>query len=368
MAWKAQRWLGAALCLLCSLSSHAGSPVWAIQGRHNTVYLAGSVHLLKSADATLPEAFERAYRRSPRLVMELDMDQLSSQDALRWMSAHGQASPGSLRRVLGDAAYQQVRREALRLGVGADALEHEAPWVLGLQLMDLQYAQLGFVPASGVEQQLEQRARKDGKAISGLETLAQQLEVFGTLSYKDQAHFLTLIVNELPRLEQQTQSVVEAWRAGDEERLAALLGQEVETFPRLYHALVTERNLRWLPQIRKLLEEPQDVLVVVGVLHLVGKSGLLELLRHEGHTVRSLAGPATLKHTVLPSVRGATQRRRRAARTRPRPYGMAAVRARLGRARRTRKGPMSRVQPSTSQPTKPSCSLSRNPSAAPCAG
>ena len=51
-------------------AAHAASPVWAIRGEHNTVYLAGSVHLLKAQDSKLPAAFDRAYASAKGLVME----------------------------------------------------------------------------------------------------------------------------------------------------------------------------------------------------------------------------------------------------------------------------------------------------------
>ena len=41
-----------------------------------TVYLAGSMHLLRPEDARLPAGFELAYRESERLVMEIDFDDL----------------------------------------------------------------------------------------------------------------------------------------------------------------------------------------------------------------------------------------------------------------------------------------------------
>ena len=60
MGRKARGWL-LAVSLFGCLTAHAGSPVWAIHGDHNTVYLAGSVHLLKAKEAALPTAFDRAY-------------------------------------------------------------------------------------------------------------------------------------------------------------------------------------------------------------------------------------------------------------------------------------------------------------------
>jgi uncharacterized protein YbaP (TraB family) len=259
-----------------------------IHGEHSTVYLAGSVHLMKSADATLPPALDRAYSHSQTLVMELDLGRLSPRDATSWISAHGHTAPGSLRRALGEKSYERVREEARRLGMAPAALETEAPWVLGLQLLDLQYEALGYDPASGVEQQLEQRAHADGKATLGLETLADQLGVLGALTPGDQARFLMIVVSQAPDLEDDTRSVIEAWRAGDEAQLAAQLGQEYRSFPRLYRALVTQRNQHWLPKIERLLAGPQDCLVVVGALHLVGEDGLLELLRRDGHPATSL--------------------------------------------------------------------------------
>jgi uncharacterized protein YbaP (TraB family) len=74
MARTARRRL-LALCLLGSLTlaavaAHAASPVWAVRGPNNTVYLAGSVHLLPTQDAALPPAFERAYGSAAKGVEE----------------------------------------------------------------------------------------------------------------------------------------------------------------------------------------------------------------------------------------------------------------------------------------------------------
>jgi uncharacterized protein YbaP (TraB family) len=241
--------------------------------------------VLKPGDAALPAAFDHAYAQSQALVMELDLGKLSPEDAASWLRDHGGAPTGTtLRQVLGEKRYQRVLAESTRLGVPAEALNRLAPWVLGLQLLELEYTQLGYDPELGVDQQLERKALKDGKPTSGLETFSQQLGVFEKLSRVDQARFLDLIVAEMQDLGRETQSVVQAWRAGDAAKLAALLGEEYDTFPFLYRALVAERNQRWMPQIEQILKEKQEnYLVVVGALHLVGKGGLLERLRKDGY-------------------------------------------------------------------------------------
>jgi uncharacterized protein YbaP (TraB family) len=278
-----------ALGLLGCLTAHAASPVWAIHGDHNTVYLAGSVHLLKASDSALPTAFERAYTGSHTLIMEIDLGKVDPMAAANWMAEHGMLPAGTdLKTALGAARYQRVSTEATRLGMPMEMVGQFAPWVLGLQLMDMQYAKDGFDSESGVEQQLEHRAQTDGKATVGLETLEEQLGFFEALTPDQQAKFLDLVLNDLHTVDTDTQEVVAAWRAGDAAKLAALLSDEYKQFPALYRSLVTDRNKRWEPQLEKLLHDKDNYFVVVGALHLVGDGGLLELLRKDGFKVEQL--------------------------------------------------------------------------------
>lgn len=282
MGRKTIGWLFA-FCLLGSVAARAGSPVWAIHGDHNTVYLAGSVHLLKAEDSSLPPGFDRAYKGSKAIVMELAIDKIDPMATAQWMMENGMLKEGTtLRAEIGDERYGRVSKEAARLGIPMEAADMLQPWVLGLQLVEMQYMQLGFDPQKGVEQQLEHKAQADGKPISGLETMDEQLGVLQGMSKSDQARFLDMTVTEMHDVEGETQSVVTAWRSGDAAKLAALLSDEYKSFPNLYKALVTERNKRWVPQIEKLLHGNQDVFVVVGALHLVGDGGLLELMRRDG--------------------------------------------------------------------------------------
>ena len=288
MGRKTRRWL-LALGLLSSLTAHAGSPVWAIHGDHNTVYLAGSVHLLKAADSRLPPAFDRAYGGSKALVMELDVSKVDPMQAAGWMMEHGMLKEGTtLRATIGEDRYRRVSAEAERLGVPMEAADLLEPWALGLQLLEMQYMQLGFDPQQGVEQQLQRRAQTDGKPISGLETMDEQLGVLQGMSYPDQARFLDMVVTEMHDVDKETQSVVTAWRTGDAAKLASLLSDEYKSFPALYRLLVTDRNKRWVPQIEKLLHGNQDYFVVVGALHLVGDGGLLDLMRRDGYKAEAM--------------------------------------------------------------------------------
>jgi len=275
------RWL-LALSLLGGLSAHAASPVWAVRGAHNTVYLAGSIHMLPADDAALPPGFARSYADSARLVMEMDLGKFDPMEAMSWMMDHGTLPAGTnLRGVLGEQRYGRVSAAATGLGLPMSALDSLAPWVVGIEITDLAYEQ-------GVEEQLVRRAEKDGKPTAGLETLPEELSSLTELSSADQIRMLDQTVDDLKDLKSEMRDVTSAWRRGDTARLAALLSSEYNSFPSLYKPLVTDRNRRWLPQVEELLRSNDNSLVVVGALHLVGTDGLLELLRGKGYTITQL--------------------------------------------------------------------------------
>jgi uncharacterized protein len=289
----ALRWL-LALSLLGGLSAPvpsalAASPVWAIRGAHNTVYLGGSIHLLPAKDAALPSAFNRAYADSAKLVMELDLAKIDPVAAGGWMLEHGALPPGTtLRAVLGEERYTRVIAAATELGLSAEVLDAQAPWVVGLELADLEYVRLGLDPQQGVEEQLVQRAQTDGKPTAGLETLDEELGGLEALPPQDQLRLIDQTISDLEDSPAELQQLLSAWRSGDATRLAALLSREYRSFPALYRPLVSARNERWLPQIEQLLRGQDNCLVVVGSLHLVGEGGLLELLRKDGFTATQL--------------------------------------------------------------------------------
>jgi uncharacterized protein YbaP (TraB family) len=275
--------------LLGSLSAFAEAPVWAIRGAHNTVYLAGSVHLLRSRDATLPAAFDRAYKDADALVMEVDLDDLDPAAAQTWMLEHGMiADDKTLGDIVGKQRYQRVEQEGNRLGVPVEALQRLEPWLVAMTLAQLQYMKLGFDPEQGVEKQLERKAQADHKEITGLETLDEQLGLLANMSTDDQAKFLDLTLEEMHEMERETDTLLGAWRSGNAQQLASMLSDEYKVAPVLYRTLVADRNKRWMPQIEKLLKSDQDYLVVVGALHLVGNGGLLELTKARGFEAKQL--------------------------------------------------------------------------------
>ncbi|MFI4891743.1 MAG: TraB/GumN family protein [Steroidobacterales bacterium] len=261
--------------------------LWSVKGQTNTVYLLGSVHVLRSDDRDLPPESLRAYAQATSLVMELDLNDATPDKLLAGGGLSDETLPEgqTLASVLGPAAYATLVTHLQPLGLDPGFFGQMQPWFVAVMLEQLEMARLGFDPDSGVEAQFTRRAQADHKPIIALETMDEQLGLFSHMSLEQQRRFLLYSLEDADDAAQEMNAVVTAWRRGDTAALEALLGEGFDKFPDLYRILTTDRNRKWLPKIEGLLHEKCDYLVIVGALHLVGRDGVVALLEREGYKV-----------------------------------------------------------------------------------
>lgn len=264
-------------------TAHADGPaLWAISGRTNTVYLFGSVHLLRPGEYELGGPLAEAYEDAEAIYLEVDPKELSPL-AMAAATASRAVDPAgrTLFELLGpDAAL--AREQAERLGIDLTPVGQFEPWFAGLVLVSLALAKHGYVAEAGIEQLVQSRAAEDGKDTLGFETLDEQLALLDAMDPRAQREFLLKSLSDIERVQHAVVRLVDAWRGGDVETLARELDSEFSGAPDLYDALILRRNLRWVERIEALLDDNRDYLVVVGALHLVGSDGLPRLLAARG--------------------------------------------------------------------------------------
>jgi uncharacterized protein YbaP (TraB family) len=143
----------------------------------------------------------------------------------------------------------------------------------------------GYDVEHGVEQIIQGEAEEAGKSGCGLETLDGQLALLDALPAGLQKEILLQAIEEAGGIEELIEPMLEAWRSGDESGLLRSLEEDFEGYPDLAEALIFRRNERWAGQVDEMLEGDDDVLVVVGAMHLVGERGLPALLEERGYQV-----------------------------------------------------------------------------------
>jgi uncharacterized protein YbaP (TraB family) len=280
-----------AMCLLFAAKSPAGPlPLWELEGTTNRVWLMGSVHFLRASDYPLPDGLEAASEAADTLVMEIDMDNLDPLEAQSLMTSMGMIGGGKkLRDVIDADSYAAAAGMAEKLGVPLMLFDQFEPWFAALSITQLRMIQLGFDPSWGVETQLLGRAAANGQPIIGLETLEEQLGFMDSLDAETQTRFLLQSLEDVSEVENEVQTIVAAWRTGDTDTLDEILLDGLEETPRLYDALLKQRNQNWVPQIAELINQTDDYLVIVGAMHLVGDNSVLRLLEERDIKSRQLS-------------------------------------------------------------------------------
>jgi hypothetical protein len=279
-----------ALLILLGWPGSAGaqerSLLWKISGDKSTVYLLGSIHYLKKENFPLNKTILAALENSRRLVLEIDLNSARPEAAQKITLSKALYQDGStLEQNISPETFQLTRQRAAQFGIDIKSMMPMKPWFVSLTLVAIRLQQLGFDPNFGVDRFLAAQAAKQGKPVDGLETLEFQLGAMDQLSKSEQESLLRQSVGELDQLDRSIQSIAQAWLKGDSGALEPLLLDSMKEYPEVYKKLILERNRRWVPQIEKILGQSGATLVVVGAAHLVGKDGVVEMLKERGYKV-----------------------------------------------------------------------------------
>jgi uncharacterized protein len=262
--------------------------LWRVQSDKSNIYILGSVHFLKKESYPLNKTIEKAFDSTQKLVLEVD---LKSEDAGRVQTVtieKGINRDRTLQQNVSPETYSLAEKRAQELGIDIRALSPLKPWLVALTMTALQLQKLGFDPNYGVDRYLVERAVKSGKTIVGLETVAFQIGLIDQLPERDQESMLRQSLKEMDLLDRGLDQIVRAWSTGDVTTLEGLLLSGMREYPAVHQTVIVDRNRRWLPRIEKMIELGESTLIAVGAAHLVGKDGVIELLKARGYTVEQM--------------------------------------------------------------------------------
>lgn len=247
-------------------------------------YLFGTIHSEDERVMNLPPPVRSAFDGARVFVMEVVPD---SEAIIQSMVAMVYTDGRTLAEVTGQDLYRELVVAVKTRGMSEEAIKDFKPWAVVTIL---------GVPPPGTGEFLDlhlyKSALADGKPVIGLETMEEQLAVFGGLSESDQVALLeqTLeVLDELPGAYKRLldtylrRDLAELLRLGDE----YLHGGDSALGERFKAAALDLRNVRMTERMLPLFEQGEHF-VAVGALHLPGGQGILARLRAAGFEVRAV--------------------------------------------------------------------------------
>lgn len=262
--------------------------LWEVSSEKGTLFLLGTVHLLKPGTHTVSPAAAAAFQQAGTILLELDLDEGESPESQQMFARKATLQGETLEDKVSQETLDLAKDKTEALGLPFERLRNLKPWSLSLTLSLFKLQTLGFDPKHGVDRYYFEKGKQAGKEIRALESMEYQLDLFDGMSDRLQEEFLLQTLGELDRLGEETEQLVQAWSGGEVEVLAELMRKSFEDYPGLYQRLIVERNKNWLLEIDPILDRPGTTLLVVGALHLVGPESVVALLEKQGYTVKQL--------------------------------------------------------------------------------
>jgi uncharacterized protein YbaP (TraB family) len=276
--------------LQTALSYNQKSFLWKVQSNRSTVYLLGSIHFLKEDVYPLNQAIEKAYESADKLVVEANIDDLGNLDLKMLADRAFYKADDNVEKHVSPETYRLITKESKALGMPIELLRMQKPWMLALSFQAMELVRLGYSPQLGVDYHFLSRAQGT-KNILELESLEEQLGLLSGFSDREQEQFLLYTLKTLSSMDSQVGSMVRAWTAGDTQAMESILADAVPpdaSLAPIVKKLFDERNDKMTSKIEGYLNSNGTYFVIVGAGHLVGKRGLVELLKGKGYGVEQL--------------------------------------------------------------------------------
>ncbi len=265
--------------------------MWRAVSPTATVYLLGTMHFGRPDLYPLDRAITRAFKRSTVLVVEADVSPARMAGLIPKVLALMTYPPG--RDLKSDVSAKTLKRLAAychKAGLPLGPYLRLRPWALAVVLPVMTMKKLGYSETQGLDIHLLKRAQATGKKVAALETAVNQLKMLADMTRVQQEAFLNQALGETGAVKDFFGRVFAAWQKGDAasiERLMLKADKRMKdpVVGPVYRRIIDQRNRTMAAAAKKYLSQNRTVFMAVGAMHLVGRRGVVSLLRKQGFKV-----------------------------------------------------------------------------------
>lgn len=258
---------------------------WVVKDADSTIYLLGTVHLLKPETVWKTDKLLAAMKEAQQLWLELPTTdpQAMMPEMMQLVTKYG-LSPGMpLSKDLTPDEMKTLDEAAKLAGLTASQLNIFRPWFAALTLSNAAMTRAGYDPSSGVDMNVEAIFKARDIKPNGLESAEQQIKVFGGMTREQELEYLRQTMEEYEEAPTELDLMVEQWSHGDLAGLEEMFVTDMKTeTPDLYDALLLNRNANWVGQIQEMLKGKGVIFIAVGAGHLIGPDSVLAMLKAKG--------------------------------------------------------------------------------------
>lgn len=265
--------------------------LWRVQSKTGTTFIFGSVHMAKPDIYPLPLKIQESFTKSSVLALEADPAKATEPDTQqRMIHAAFYTGEDMLQQHVSKQTYELAAQTMQQIGLPITKFNKAKPWFLALTIEALELLRLGYNPEHGLDRHFAVEAKGKKKLVE-LESFDKQINLLNGFTDRQQDQFLFYTLMDLKSLPTVIEAIMHAWRTGDVETMETLVTQTVRGYPEIgpvFDVLIYQRNRNMAKKIEQFLQSGDTVFAVIGAAHLVGKEGIIELLKKKGYSAEQM--------------------------------------------------------------------------------
>lgn len=266
-------------------ASTAEPALWVIRDADSTLYLFGTVHLLRPATVWETPRVMAAFDASTDIWFEVD-DVAGDADTSMLIASHGLTSGRPLSRLLSPEDRRALSAAVSRAGLTDGQVDGFRPWLASLIVGNAPLLEAGYDPASGVETRLRERAAVAGKPVRGLETMEDQFLYLADLPEETQIDLLRHMIQPPEVMLADLDASVAAWVVGDMAGLERAISLPMRRGSEaLYQAIIVRRSVLLADHLQTVLAGSGVSFVALGAGYLAGEDSVQSVLADRGVAV-----------------------------------------------------------------------------------
>ena len=273
------------VCMLgLTATAQAEPAMWEVRDDNSAIWLFGSVHVLPANVEWRTGLFNAVLADADKVVFETDISPSAVAELGALGLARGIYLDGTLLTdVIDPETEAKLRQFAASYSLQIGPLLAMKPWFAANTIATAALASTGYT-APGVEFLLQPELASD--RLHFLETGEEQLAILTGARDDEQVAMLRSTLDDVAIMPKVMGKMLRSWMSGTPEALSDMLAMETIGMDGAFmERLIYARNRNWIAPLKRMLDDNEENLIVVGAGHLAGDGSVLELLEQAGYEV-----------------------------------------------------------------------------------
>ncbi len=258
------------------------SLLWEItkKGIKKPSYLYGTIHIQDKRAFAFEQIVYDKFNSCEAYAMEALIDEIDPESLQKVFMMKGH----SLSKILDKEYYDKLSNILeVKFNMDISLFEHTKPMFISSQL--IQYYETKDMPEA-LDMHFLKLAKIDGKLLLGIEKFKDQLAAVDKISVYEQCDMLKELINDPESIKNKYNELLEAYLKSDFNQILKLI-HDKSLSDNFNYVFISERNRKMAKKIDVFCKK-HSTFNAVGAGHLVGKDGIINLLKEKGFELKPI--------------------------------------------------------------------------------